>query len=104
MLNAAGYRTSTGTQLVYQPKPGTSDPWGEKPLWPAGRTIYFKSQEPEGAAFWAIPAAGGRPRLLAHLDQVHPSYRPDFDTYGKQICFPVQDRQSDIWLVEIKRP
>ena len=54
--------------------------------------------------FWSVPVSGGRPRLVARLDRAHPSYRPEFTTDGKRLYFSVQDRQSDVSLVEIKRP
>ncbi len=92
-------------RVIYLPRPGSSDPIPEQAFWPDGQSIVFNSHDASGdAAFWSVPVSGGRPRLLARLDRAHPSYRPDFTTDGKRLYFPVQDRQSDVSLVELKQP
>ncbi len=72
--------------------------WG-----PDSRTLFFRSRDPEGhALFWSLSIDGGQPRLLARLDDLsHPSYRIDFTTDGKRLFFAVNDRQSDISVVEL---
>ncbi len=68
-----------------------------------GRTIYFKSHDAQGrASFWSIPATGGRPRLLARFDDpTRPSNGVAFTTDGKRLYFAIDDRQSDVWVVEV---
>jgi len=52
--------------------------------------------------FWSLSIDGGAPRLVARLDDLtHPSYRNDFATDGRRIYFAVNDRQSDISVVEL---
>lgn len=42
-------------------------------------------------------------RLSLGSRQAEPCYGSYFGTDGKRLHFPVQDRQSDVWLVEIKQ-
>lgn len=75
-------------------------------LWtPDGRTLIFKSHDAQHrTSFWAVPAAGGNPRLLTRLDDPNwQSLRPFFATDGKRLYFPVEDRQSDIYVAEVRR-
>src|SRR5204862_5146923 len=68
-------------RVVYTPAPGSGDPSAESvTVAEDGRTMYFKSHDADGrASFWAVPVAGGRPRLLARLNDVsRPSTRADF--------------------------
>jgi len=83
--------------------PGPNDPPAMALAWLGQGVIAFKSLDGQGRAeFWSIPAAGGRPRLLVRFtDPMRPSNRPDFDTDGKRFYFPVEDRQSDVWVAEI---
>ena len=67
------------------------------------RSLYFESHDADGRAlFWSLSIEGGAPRLVARLDDLtHPSFRGDFATGGKRIFFAVNDRQSDISVVEL---
>jgi serine/threonine-protein kinase len=83
-------------------KPGV--PQVERPRWSAdGRTIYFKSHDAQGrASFWSIPAAGGTPRLLVRFDDPRrPSYRQQWALGRSRLYFPVEDRQSDVWVMDV---
>jgi TolB protein len=93
-------------QLLYMPKPASSDPLVERVEWsPDGRTIYFKSLDRMGrASLWMLATSGGRPRLLVRFDDPgRPSSRPDFATDGRRFYFTIEDRQSDIWVAEIAK-
>jgi hypothetical protein len=70
---------------------------------PTGQALYFKSHDARGrASFWSISVAGGRPRLLARLDDpARASSRFEFASDGKRFYFTVEDRQSDIWVAEV---
>ena len=85
--------------------PGPTDPSPEKALWsPDGRTLYFKAHDADQrTSFWAVSAAGGgRPRLLTRFDDPNwQSIRPFFATGGQRLYFPVEDRESDIYVAEL---
>ena len=93
-------------RIIYDP---TSN-GGPSAVWPSwsgdGREIYFKHFDDHGqASFWSIPATGGTPRLLVRFaDPSRPSYRPEFDVSHGRFYFTVDDRQSDIWVMEVRRP
>ena len=98
---------SGDARIVYAPRPSSGDPIVRAPDWsPDGRTIYFKSFDARGrTSFWSIPSSGGRPRLLVFFDDpAKQSLRNDWSTDGKRFYFAVNDRQSDIWVVELNRP
>jgi Tol biopolymer transport system component len=89
---------------VYRPGPG--DPLAELAIYSAnGRALYFKSHDAGGrASFWSIPVSGGRPRLLARLDDpARASNRFEFASDGKRFYFTIEDRQSDIWMADVAR-
>ncbi|MES2125590.1 MAG: protein kinase [Gemmatimonadota bacterium] len=89
---------------LYQP--GPNGPWAEKAAWsPDGKTVYFKSHDAQHrTAFYAVPAAGGTPRLVARLDDPSwQSIRVFFATDGIRLFFPVEDRQSDIYIAVVAR-
>jgi eukaryotic-like serine/threonine-protein kinase len=81
------------------PAPGTLVQWS-----PDGRTLYFKARDAQGrASFWSVDAAGSQPRLLVRFDDPDwQSGRDDFATDGRRFYFPVQDRQSDIYVADVK--
>jgi len=70
---------------------------------PDGKTVYFKSHDARGnASIWAIPAAGGTPRLLVRFDDPsRPSYRPEIAVGGDRIFFTIEDRQSDVYVMDV---
>ncbi len=79
-------------------------PRAELPLWSAdGRSIYFKSHDAEGnASIWSVPAAGGTPRMLVRWDDpARPSYRDHWTFSRDRILLPVQERESDVRVVEV---
>ena len=85
----------------------STDPAAEKVLWsPDGGTLYFKSHDSlSRASFWAVSAAGGQPRMLVRLDDPNwQSHRPFFATDGKRFYFPVEDRESDVYVAEVVKP
>ena len=75
----------------------------EMPIWSRdGRTIYFNSHDAKGnASYWSIPVTGGAPKLLTRFtDPAMPAYRPEWSIGGDRMYFAIQDRQSDIWVME----
>jgi Tol biopolymer transport system component len=84
--------------------PSEGGPSAELAIFSAdGRTLYFKSHDARGrASFWSLPAAGGRPRLLARFDDpTRASNRFDFASDGRRFYFTIEDRQSDVWIAEV---
>lgn len=83
-------------------KPGM--PSSERLAWSAdGRTIYFKSHDARGrGSIWSVPATGGAPHELVRFDDpARPSYRPQWALGPGRIYFTVEDRQSDVWVMEV---
>jgi dipeptidyl aminopeptidase/acylaminoacyl peptidase len=81
-----------------------TDPQVQDVRWsPDSRSVYFNSHDADGRAmFWLLPLDGGAPRLVARLDDLSkPSYRDEFAVGGQRIFFAVNDRQSDISVVEL---
>jgi hypothetical protein len=78
----------------------------EQTEWSAdGRTIYFKSHdERSNGSFWSIPASGGTPTLLVRVDDpARPSYRPDWALRNNRLYFTIDQRESDVWVIEIPK-
>ena len=68
---------------------------------PDGRSIYFKSHDTLGRVeIWSVPLAGGMPRLTYRLDAAYPSDRPEWGLGQGRMFFAVNDRQSDIWVMD----
>ncbi|MEO8140489.1 MAG: hypothetical protein ABI742_12625, partial [Gemmatimonadota bacterium] len=67
--------------------------------------LYFKAHDAQHrTSFWAVSAAGGTPRMLLRLDDPNwQSIRPFFATDGKRFYFPVEDRESDIYVAELSQ-
>jgi Tol biopolymer transport system component len=87
---------------VFDPTPTV--PPAEQAEWsPDGRTLYYKAHDAQGrASFFAVNAAGGRPRLLVRFNDLNrPSSRRDFATDGKRLFLAIEDRQSDVFVAEL---
>ncbi len=96
--------SGAGRVLLDPEKPGI--PPGEQGYWSAdGRTIYFNSHDSLGnASIWAIPSAGGTPRLLVRFnDPARQAYRPEWSMGAGRIFFTIDDRQSDVWVMDVTR-
>jgi len=78
----------------------------ESSLWSAdGQTIYFKSHAADGAgSIWAIPSAGGTPRLVLNIGDAHRrSDRYGFQIVAGRVYYTLVDRQGDVWMMELER-
>jgi len=77
-------------------------PLVEMPQWSAdGGTIYFKSHDATGRTeFWGVSRNGGTPRLVVRLDATQRSDRPEWSLGRGRMYFTVNERQSDIWVIE----
>ena len=77
--------------------------YAETPAWSSdSRTLYFKSHDPKGnASFWSIPVTGGQPKLLIRFDDpTRPSYRPEWSIGSGRMYFPINERQSNVWVMD----
>ena len=55
--------------------------------------------------FSVVPASVGTPRVIVRFpDLSRPSSRQGFAMSATRFFFPVEDRQSNIWLAELTRP
>ena len=82
----------------------SSGVYAEQMRWSAdSRTLYFKSHDPRGnASIWEIPITGGTPKLLLRVDDpARPSYRPEWVVGAGRMYFTIQDRQSDVWVMDV---
>ncbi|HMA00872.1 MAG: TolB family protein, partial [Gemmatimonas sp.] len=92
-------------RTVYTAAP--NEPLPETPIFSKdGRSIYFKSHDAEGhAMFSVVPASGGTPRVIVRFpDLARPSSRQGFSMSATRFYFPVEDRQSNIWLADLSHP
>jgi len=68
------------------------------------QTIYFKApQSVYRGSLWSIPFAGGSPKHLVEFDDSRSSPRYEFDSDGKELFFTMTERESDIWLLELRK-
>ncbi|MEO5824407.1 MAG: hypothetical protein ABIR59_00795, partial [Gemmatimonadales bacterium] len=80
-------------------------PVAETSLWSEdGRTVYFKSHTATGAAsIWSVPVSGGIPQHILDLgDSRVGSDRYGFRFANGLIYYTLTDRQSNIWVMELK--
>jgi Tol biopolymer transport system component len=85
----------------------TADPGSGFPEWSSdAQTVYYKVTDSDGtASFWAVPVAGGTPRLLVRFDDPsRPSPRTEFTTDGERFFFTIGRQESDVWLMELLPP
>jgi hypothetical protein len=51
-----------------------------------------------------VDARGGTPRLLIRFpDPDRQSHRREFATDGKRLYFTIEDRESDVWVAEMRK-
>ena len=83
-------------------KPGA--PIAGSALWGDDGIIYFASTDSKGTpSIWSISPAGGAPKQLLIFDAaLHPSYRPVFAVVAGMFYFVTEDRQSDVWVMDVK--
>ncbi|MGH7621991.1 MAG: hypothetical protein ACREMU_06590, partial [Gemmatimonadaceae bacterium] len=95
---------SNVVRVVYTAKPG--EPAPENSLFSRdGRSIYFKSHDADGrATLYVIPASGGEPRAQVRFpDLARQSSRQGFGLSTTHFYFPIEDRQSNVWIAELSR-
>jgi Tol biopolymer transport system component len=73
--------------------------------WGGDPTIVFATAVLANGMFriWAIPVAGGSPRLILSEDAAHRLGRANFITDGKRLFFTLAAWDSDVWVMDLKR-
>ena len=90
------------SRTVYTAPPDAPAP--ETTIWSGdGRWIYFKTHDTEGhAVISVVPASGGAPRPVVRFpDLSRPSSRQGFAMSATRFYFPIEDRQSNIWIADL---
>jgi Tol biopolymer transport system component len=69
------------------------------------RHAYGLIREKDGStSIWQIPVDGDPERRVFHFaDPSRQTYRGIFDIHGPNFYFTIGDRQSDIWVMDLKR-
>jgi hypothetical protein len=67
--------------------------------------LLFKARDENNrAGFWSVPVHGGPLRHLVRFDDAaHPSPRIEFAADDKDLFFTMSERDSDIWLLDLRR-
>jgi Tol biopolymer transport system component len=56
-------------------------------------------------AFWSVPLSGGAPKLMLRFDD--PTRQPrrgEFTTDGRRLYFTIASDESDVWMMELRKP
>ena len=70
---------------------------------PDPKTVYATTtHEGNQQRFWAIPVAGGAPRLLLELDRL-PFGIHYLTTDGRTLFFTLPVEEVDVWVVELRK-
>jgi hypothetical protein len=69
------------------------------------RHLYFSIREKDGSSsIWQLPVNGDMGKRVVHLTSPdHQFYRTNLDADTKNFYFPLGERQSDIWTMELKK-
>jgi hypothetical protein len=76
-----------------------------QPFWSSdGRALYFKTHDAAGnAQFWSVPVTGGPPTLMLALDDPSQgSFRPEWALRAGRMYYTVDDRESDVWVMQLR--
>lgn len=93
---------SASSRTIYTAPAG--EPVPETIIWSKdGRSIYFKSHDADGHAMISVvPSSGGVPRPVARFpDLSRPSSRQGFAMSATRFYFPIEDRQSNVWIADL---
>jgi eukaryotic-like serine/threonine-protein kinase len=79
----------------------------DKAYWsPNGKDLLFHGHDARGrAAIFSIPVAGGTPRLLVLFQDPNlSSLRGGWGLANGRLYYSAEERQSDVWVMELERP
>jgi serine/threonine protein kinase len=104
--NDPGWTARTlGTPAYMAPEQATADPHVDHraDIYAVGVVAYELLTG--RASFWYQPLTGGRPKLLVRFDDyTRQSFRSNFAVGAGRFFFTINDRQSDVWLADVKGP
>ncbi|MDQ3138452.1 MAG: protein kinase [Gemmatimonadota bacterium] len=86
---------------------GTHGIDADKAIWSAnGRELLFHGHDARGrGAMYSIPAAGGTPRLLALFEDSNlAAVRGGFGFADGWVYYSAEERESDVWVMDLERP
>ena len=68
-----------------------------------GNTVYYiASMRGEVHSIWSVPAWGGRPRLVARLDDLAGRFAAaQFTLDGEHFYFTIQEFEANVWVMEL---
>jgi serine/threonine protein kinase/Tol biopolymer transport system component len=74
-------------------------------VWARSGAIYLSMAEKDGSSsVWRIDQKTGASQIVLHLtDPNRQLYRGGFDVGSKNVYYIIGDRQSDIWMMELKK-
>jgi Tol biopolymer transport system component len=75
-------------------------------VWPKDGPLYLSLHDAQAnASIWSVAPTTGASRLLVRFDpRLHPSYRTTIAVGNGRIYFTSEDRESDVWVMEARRP
>jgi hypothetical protein len=78
---------------------------GQYPQWSSdGRTLYYLGLDSVSTSVYAVPASGGRPRIVMRFDDpARPWHRYGFEVFRDQFYFTIGERQSHVWVAELDK-
>lgn len=109
-LDRAGFRASDAdgknARVITPVLPPGVTLVGTSIVWSAdSKVIYAALLEPDQTlSIYSLPAAGGAfRRILNFADRSKQPYRPEFSSDGRNFYFTIGSRESDIWVMELKK-
>jgi serine/threonine protein kinase len=80
----------------------TPDFWPEYAAWSRdSKTVFFRAADEQHYwSIYSVPAGGGKPRMLVRFEEFS---RHEFAADDKDFFFTVAERESDIYMLQLKR-
>jgi Tol biopolymer transport system component len=74
--------------------------------WSTDGLLYVSVHDAQGnASIWSVVPTTGASRLIVRFDpQLHPSYRTTIAVGNGRIYFSAENRESDVWVMDVRKP
>jgi Tol biopolymer transport system component len=74
--------------------------------WSSDGLLYLSVHDAQGnASIWSVAPTTGASRLIVRFDpQLHPSYRTTIAVGNGRIYFSAENRESDVWVMDVRKP